>query len=89
MAEFYGPTHYGSSNGSVSTIVALVQTTAPLGAGALHDLAGSYDLVVGMVLTAGVTGCDAGAESSCRARIARLGPSGSGGPSWEDLRCDR
>jgi len=42
VADTYGPAHYGSINGSLTTMVALVQIAGPLGAGALHDSFGSY-----------------------------------------------
>ena len=57
-AELYGSAHYGGINGSIATVVALVGTAAPVGAGALHDLWGGYDLVlwglVGFSLLAGL-----------------------------------
>ena len=59
IAEFYGPAHYGGINGSMATLIALVQTVAPLGAGTIHDLAGGYDPVawtlIGISLLAAAT----------------------------------
>ncbi len=46
VAETYGSKHYGSINGSMVTIIAITQTIAPLGAGALHDLYGNYTLAL-------------------------------------------
>lgn len=42
IAEVYGAAHYGSINGSMAAVMALAQTAAPLGAGVLFDLTGSY-----------------------------------------------
>lgn len=42
VADTYGSAHYGSINGSLTTIVAIIQIAGPLGAGALHDNFGSY-----------------------------------------------
>lgn len=56
VAQVYGAAHYGSINGSMATLIAVLQTVAPLGAGALHDLTGSYDpvlwVLVGVALVA-------------------------------------
>ena len=46
VADTYGSAHYGSINGSLTTIVALVQIAGPLGAGALHDSFGNYTPVL-------------------------------------------
>jgi cyanate permease len=54
VADTYGSTHYGSINGSMVTMVALVQTIAPIGAGALHDASGNYTLVLWLL-----AGCSA------------------------------
>ena len=58
IADSYGSAHYGSISGSMATLIALVQTIAPLGAGMLHDLGGSYDPVlwalIGIALLAGI-----------------------------------
>lgn len=52
VAETYGSAHYGSINGGVATVVALVQTVVPLGVGLIHDALGSYDLVLwGLMIT--------------------------------------
>ena len=42
VAETYGSAHYGSINGSMVTMIAIVQTIAPIGAGALRDITGNY-----------------------------------------------
>ncbi|MCA9836511.1 MAG: MFS transporter [Trueperaceae bacterium] len=46
IADTFGPANYGSISGSMATIIALVQTVAPLGAGVLHDRSGNYTLVI-------------------------------------------
>lgn len=46
VADTFGAAHYGSINGAMATIIAVVQTVAPLGAGALHDAFGSYTPVL-------------------------------------------
>jgi cyanate permease len=46
IAETYGATHYGSINGSMTSIIAVAQTIAPFAAGALHQLTGGYNAVL-------------------------------------------
>lgn len=46
IAETYGAQHYGSINGSMTSIIAVAQTIAPFGAGALHQLTGGYNAVL-------------------------------------------
>jgi MFS family permease len=46
IADIYGAKHYGSINGTVATVVALLQTISPVAAGLMFDAAGSYDPVV-------------------------------------------
>ena len=46
VADTFGAAHYGSINGAMATLIAVVQTVAPLGAGALHDAFGSYNPVL-------------------------------------------
>ena len=46
VADTFGAGHYGSINGAMATLIAVVQTVAPLGAGALHDAFGSYNPVL-------------------------------------------
>lgn len=46
VAETYGSVNFGSINGSMVTMMAIVQTVAPLGAGALRDISGSYTIVL-------------------------------------------
>ena len=46
VADTFGAEHYGSINGAMATLIAVVQTVAPLGAGALHDAFGNYNPVL-------------------------------------------
>lgn len=46
IAETYGAKHYGSISGSMTSIIAVAQTIAPFGAGALHELSGGYNTVL-------------------------------------------
>lgn len=46
IAETYGAKHYGSINGSMTSIIAVAQTIAPFAAGALHQLSGGYNAVL-------------------------------------------
>ena len=46
VADVYGSVHYGSINGSMATVIAVVQTAAPLGAGLVFDLSSSYTPVL-------------------------------------------
>lgn len=46
VAETYGSANYGSINGSMVTMMAIIQTIAPLGAGVLRDVSGSYTVVL-------------------------------------------
>ncbi len=46
IAETYGANHYGSISGSMASIIAVAQTIAPFGAGALHELSGGYNKVL-------------------------------------------
>lgn len=63
IADIYGAKHYGSINGTVATVVALVQTIAPVTAGVMFDAAGSYDpvvvtlFVVSLLATGAMVGC--------------------------------
>lgn len=43
VAERYGSAHYGSISGSMTTLITLTATAAPLSVGALRDLTGRYD----------------------------------------------
>ncbi|UCH26497.1 MAG: hypothetical protein JSV66_02285 [Trueperaceae bacterium] len=56
IAEVYGATHYGSINGNMALIIALVQAVAPLGAGMLRDASGSYTLMLWCLLAGSVLG---------------------------------
>ena len=59
IAETYGPAHFGGINGAMTTLIALLQTVAPLGAGLLHDRSGGYDpvlwVLIGVSLLAALT----------------------------------
>jgi MFS family permease len=46
VVEIYGATNYGSISGSMTALIAIATTFAPLGAGALHDISKSYNLVL-------------------------------------------
>jgi MFS family permease len=56
IAEVFGAAHYGSINGNMALIIALVQAVAPLGAGMLRDASGSYTLVLWFLLAGSVLG---------------------------------
>lgn len=43
VAQTFGPAHFGAINGSISTIVALLTTVAPLLVGAMRVRMGAYD----------------------------------------------
>lgn len=63
IADIYGAKHYGSINGTVATVVALVQTISPVTAGLMFDAAGSYDpvvvalIIVSLLATGAMVGC--------------------------------
>lgn len=42
LAEAFGPAHYGTISGSVTAAIAVLQTVAPLGIGALRAASGDY-----------------------------------------------
>lgn len=44
VADSFGTTNYGAINGMMSTLIATVQTVAPLAVGAMRVATGSYDL---------------------------------------------
>jgi len=46
LAEQYGPTHYGSINGTLTLAMTGARTLAPIGAGALAALFGGYPLLL-------------------------------------------
>ncbi len=50
IAEVYGAAHYGSISGSVAAVIAPAQTAAPLLAGILFDLTGSYTPLLWMLV---------------------------------------
>jgi MFS family permease len=52
VAERYGPAHYGSLNGVVALVVAVVGAFAPLGAGALYALSDGYEVVLWALVVA-------------------------------------
>lgn len=49
-AELYGSASYGRINGGISLVVSLTQSLGPLGAGLLHEAAGGYDAVLGILV---------------------------------------
>lgn len=51
IAETFGSAHYGSISGSIVTMVAIVQTIAPIGIGSLHDHFGNYTLALWLLLS--------------------------------------
>jgi MFS family permease len=63
IADIYGAKHYGSINGTVATVVAMLQTISPLVAGLMFDAAGSYDpvvmtlMAVSLLATGAMVGC--------------------------------
>lgn len=46
LAETYGAAHYGQISGSIATLVAIVQISGPLGAGALYVVFGNYTVAL-------------------------------------------
>lgn len=76
VADAFGPAHYGSINGSMTTLVAVLQTVAPLGVGAMRVAAGGYDAALwalaGVALLA--AGAVARAEAPAVARSAEPSP---------------
>ena len=50
VADLYGPAHYGGISGVMTALVAVTQTVAPLGVGALHDLSGGYTLALWLLV---------------------------------------
>ena len=54
LAETFGPAHYGAISGSVSAVIALLQTGAPLAVGALRAATGDYRLALLLLAVAGV-----------------------------------
>ncbi|MGK0619969.1 MFS transporter [Meiothermus cerbereus] len=51
IAETYGPQHYGTISGSMTSLVAVAQTLAPFAAGALHGVSGDYTLALWLFAT--------------------------------------
>lgn len=49
-AMLYGRSHYGAINGALATTIAIARSIAPLGAGLLYALAGSYSPVVWLLV---------------------------------------
>ncbi|MFN2323105.1 MAG: MFS transporter [Trueperaceae bacterium] len=43
VADAFGPAHYGTINGAMTSLMAVAQTAAPLAVGALHVRTGGYD----------------------------------------------
>lgn len=52
VVETYGASNYGSISGSMTALVAIATTFAPLGAGTLHDLTQGYDIVLWALVAA-------------------------------------
>jgi MFS family permease len=46
ISAAYGPKHFGSISGSMTSVITVAQTIAPFGAGSLHALSGDYNLVL-------------------------------------------
>lgn len=46
VAESFGPAHYGSISGTMTTLTAVAQTVAPVAVGALRDGTGGYDIAL-------------------------------------------
>ncbi|MBI2760325.1 MAG: MFS transporter [Chloroflexi bacterium] len=56
VAEFYGPAHFGSINGALGLFLTGARAAAPVGAGIVYDIAGSYDLVLwGLVVVSAIS----------------------------------
>jgi MFS family permease len=45
VAEYYGPTHYGSINGTGAFILNIARALAPVSAGVIYALTGGYDAI--------------------------------------------
>lgn len=54
VAERFGPEHFGAVSGSMTLVIATVQTAAPLAAGALRVRAGDYQAVLVMLVVLAV-----------------------------------
>jgi MFS family permease len=52
IADLYGPEHYGQINGVLALFVTGSRALAPVGAGAVYDWTGSYDLILWGLLVA-------------------------------------
>jgi cyanate permease len=57
VAQVYGPANYGSISGNLTTFTSITSMLAPLGVGALHDLAGRYEPALWLLVIA--SGCSA------------------------------
>ena len=42
LAELYGPAHYGSISGILTTLIGITQTLSPVAVGVAHNVSGSY-----------------------------------------------
>lgn len=76
VADTFGPRHYGAINGSMTTAVALLQTLAPLGVGALRVATGGYGAALAGLLTLAVIGGVAVEVPRARGRF-RSAPQGT------------
>lgn len=69
VAQTFGPAHFGAINGSISTIVALMTTVAPLLVGFLRVRTGAYDTAVWLLA---VLACLATAAAMRARRLPEL-----------------
>lgn len=51
VAKAFGPSHFGTISGAMTSVMAVAQTAAPLAVGALHVRTGGYDAAL-LALTA-------------------------------------
>lgn len=73
VGEAFGATHYGAINGSMAAFIAVAQTAAPLGVGALRMQTGSYAAAVATLAVAGVLAAVATRRAGRRARLDAAG----------------
>ena len=52
IADVYGPAHYGSISGNLTTLTSISAMLAPLGVGLLYDIAGRYDPAMWLLMVA-------------------------------------
>lgn len=73
VAERFGSANYGAINGSMSTLIALAQTVAPLAMGFLRDATGDYRVGVGALAGTAVVAALAVLRSRAPRRAAPAG----------------